>query len=361
MLSMVVPTHNEVKNIPILIERILKTYEENNITGEIIVVAGHTEDDTKIAIKKMAKNHDIKLVVLRKDRGFTSATIRGIKEANYDIVGVIDPRHPLSPEAIPKMLKPILNGKVDLTLASRYVSGGGQKERSLKRGVATRSVALIAMPLTKISDPMSWNMMVRKDKLKGVDLDTTEQSLASEIIVKCKIRKYKEVPLVFNESMKDMSEPNMKQQLNYLAHLKRLYHFKYKSRYEFFMFCFVGGLGTFVDMGVFAFFYYLLLFRSIDLGWYFKGYILAQAISFTVAATHNFILNKYLTFNSKGKVGSRYIKFFIVAAIALAIRSVFMAFFVDKVGIHPLISLVIVIIIVMFVNFTGSKLWAFKK
>jgi dolichol-phosphate mannosyltransferase len=359
---MVIPTYNEVENIPLIIERIFEVYKKNDILGEVIVVDDDSKDGTGKAAKKMAKKYDVKVIVRKKDRGLSSAVLRGFDEAKYDILGVIDADLSHPPEVIPKMLKPIQKGEMDFTLGSRYIKGGGMKDWPLKRKMISKGATMMAAPLTRIKDPMSGYMMVRRDKLEGADLNPKGYKIALEILVKCKITRFKEVPIIFKDRELGESKLNWKEQINYLVHLNRLYKFKYKTLYQFILFCIIGGLGFIVDLAVFSLYMYVFDFKDLDLGFIFKGYIFAQTISFIIAVTHNFFWNKYLTFReAEGNPGAQYVKFFIVAVIAFVLRTILLYLIVDYGGLHEVISLMIVIIIVTVVNFVGSKLWAFGE
>ena len=49
-LSVVVPAYNEEESLPILVERLVQTFEENRLKGEIIIVDdGSTDETGKIA------------------------------------------------------------------------------------------------------------------------------------------------------------------------------------------------------------------------------------------------------------------------------------------------------------------------
>lgn len=360
MLSMVIPTYNEVENIPLIIERIFEVFKKNKIVGEVIVVDDNSKDGTGKAARKMGKKYDVKTIVRKNDRGLSSAVLRGFDEAKYDIVGVIDADLSHPPEVIPKMLKPIQKGKVDFTLGSRYIKGGGMDNWPFHRQMISKGATLMAAPLTKIKDPMSGFMMVKKDKLKGADLNPKGYKIALEILVKCKIKKFKEVPIIFKDRELGESKLNWKEQVNYLIHLKRLYHFKYKTLYEIFLFLFVGGLGMITDIAIFNALYWLAL-KNVDLGWYLTGLQIAHAAGFVVALTQNFFLNKWLTFEAEGDAKAMYAKFFMVGLAAFIIRIFMLEYFVHSLDWFETLAQIVVIVIVTVINFVGSKLWAFKS
>lgn len=361
MLSIIIPTYNEKENISRIIERIFIVFEKNNIVGEVIVVDDDSKDGTVELAKKMMIKYNVKLLVRKNKKGLSSAVIDGIALADYDIVGVIDADLSHPPELIPKLLLPILKGEVKFTLASRYIEGGRVEGWKFVRKAISRGATILAMPLTKIRDPMSGYMMFKKEIIEGVNLNPVGYKIALEIIVKGKIKNALEIPYTFKDRELGASKLNWKEQVKYIQHLSRLYCYKYPIIIQFLLFAIIGGFGMLVDIFTYSFLYYILDFKNIDIGWYFHSYILAQMISFCFAVTSNFFLNKKFTFKVRGNAIEQYTKFFIVAVLALIIRSLLMDFFVEKLKLFHLSSLIFVIIIVMGINFIGSKIWAFKN
>ena len=112
----------------------------------------------------------------------------------------------------------------------------------------------------------------------------------------------------------------------------------------------------------------------VDLGVYnllavFLGYniYLARLISFTLAATNNYILNRKWTFRSQEKkVAAEFGKFFFIATIGLLINLSIMKLlrpfalhFSNQLA-QKNIPVIIAIVIVLIWNFTANKIWVFK-
>lgn len=99
-------------------------------------------------------------------------------------------------------------------------------------------------------------------------------------------------------------------------------------------------------------------------------YMLAASISFSVAVTNNFVLNKYWTFgNPGGALTTQARRFLIVSVVSLmvnlAILRLLMEFIIaiDLPGIHvnrEIVAQTLAISICTVLNFTGNKLWSFR-
>jgi len=114
-ITVVIPTKNEEKTIEEIINK-CKTHAD-----EVIVVDGHSEDNTRA----IAQAQGVR-VVLDHGKGKGDGVRVGIQEAGGDIVVFIDADGSHSPDDIPKLVKPILEGKADLVIGSRGTGGSDE-------------------------------------------------------------------------------------------------------------------------------------------------------------------------------------------------------------------------------------------
>jgi dolichol-phosphate mannosyltransferase len=105
-----------------------------------------------------------------------------------------DLSHPV--EKIPDMVQPILEGRCDATVGSRYVAGGGAQNWPLVRRIVSKGAGLLAKGVTTLSDPTSGFMAVRRGVLEGASLDPLGWKIVLEVVVKTRSR-VMEIPIVF--------------------------------------------------------------------------------------------------------------------------------------------------------------------
>jgi dolichol-phosphate mannosyltransferase len=302
-----------------------------------------------------------------------------MKDAKGEILCVIDADLSHPPEVIPDMLKEITEGRAELVIGSRRVAGGGIENWPMKRKVVSKCASLIARPLTKVKDPMSGFFMLKRSVIEGIELKPKGYKIGLEIIVKGKYEHLVEVPYVFKDRAKGESKLGGKVIKNYMSHVIGLYFCKDSSVYQFLKFCIVGGLGIIVDLGIFSLVYYSYFFNNYG---QITGTLYAQTISFSAAVTFNFALNKVWTFKDKerrkSKVTRQFLTFFGVAIGAWLIRTIIIEVLLsnqDFWGSYngPLVSfllsllsierfvLLVAIIIVMVINFLGTKYLVFNR
>lgn len=122
----------------------------------------------------------------------------------------------------------------------------------------------------------------------------------------------------------------------------------------FIKFGIVGFSGTSLD---FIILNVLVIFLSLNV-------YLAASISFVIAVTNNFLLNKFWTFNAvkqKDSGKKQFIKYFIVSIIALAMNLGLMYLFIEFFSLWYNWAKLLATAIILFWNFFANKYWTFKS
>jgi dolichol-phosphate mannosyltransferase len=289
-LSLVLPTYNESRNIRSIIT-ILCQLLDRIIPGnyEVIVVDDNSPDLTwEIAADLFPDYPQLRVMRRIKERGLSTAVIRGWQVARGEILGVIDAdlQHP--PEVLLQLLQQMERG-ADLAIASRNVEDGGVSEWSWIRRVLSRGaqiLGLIILPevIGRLSDPMSGYFMVRRSCIAGRTLSPVGYKISIEVAARGKIDWIAEVGYVFRERQAGESKVTWKQYIEYIQHLLRL---RLSRSASFIRFCLVGLTGVVVDLGIFY-----LLREAGGLGLTRSGIISAE-----VAIFNNFLWNDLWTFS----------------------------------------------------------------
>ena len=117
-------------------------------------------------------------------------------------------------------------------------------------------------------------------------------------------------------------------------------------------FCVVGASGYAVNLGV----YWLLLHQA------GLHYAVAATLSFLVAASSNYALNRSWTFRHKrGHIGYQGLRFFTVSVFVYAGNLLLLTALVEVGGVGKLADQAVAIVVVTPLNFLGNKLWSFRR
>lgn len=121
---------------------------------------------------------------------------------------------------------------------------------------------------------------------------------------------------------------------------------------QFMKFGMVGVLNTSIDFALFTVFYSLLHVH----------YLLANVISFCIAVTNSYILNRRWTFRSDNPAWrTEAIKFLIVNLISLGLSEILLFVIVEHFHVHKMVGKVMAIGVVLCWNYFGTRFWAFRR
>jgi dolichol-phosphate mannosyltransferase len=174
LLCQIIPTYNEVENIPVLVERIERLREDLPFEIMIIVVDDKSSDGTPDRVNELMKRFDnIKMIQRPGLMGLGSAYMDGfayaISNFNADYVGEMDAdlQHP--PELLSDMAKKAGEG-IDVVVASRYISGGGATDWSLGRRMVSRGANLLTKIFLRVpvKDATSGFRLISKRAINGM-------------------------------------------------------------------------------------------------------------------------------------------------------------------------------------------------
>lgn len=133
----------------------------------------------------------------------------------------------------------------------------------------------------------------------------------------------------------------------------RLYARGRRAAKQFGKYCLVGISGFAVNLVI-----YILLVEHVHL-----HYLAGATISFGVAVTNNFLLNKYWTFgNPDGDLFTQAGRFLVVSITSLGLNLAFLHLLIEVYNVNNKISAQAAAIgMVTALNFLGNKLWSFRQ
>jgi putative flippase GtrA len=121
--------------------------------------------------------------------------------------------------------------------------------------------------------------------------------------------------------------------------------------WEFLKFCIVGASGMVIDFGT-----TWLLKEKVRINKYF-----ANSAGFILAATSNYLLNRYWTFHSENtKVVTEYFSFVLISVIGLGINNLVVYVLTEKVKLNFYISKLFAVGAVTLWNFSMNYLITFR-
>ena len=164
--SLVFPCHNEEEAIPGVLAKALKAKEHLEGTGisllEIIAVNDGSTDSSQKLLDSYS--NQIKVLHLKKQRGYGAALKEGFSKASGNWLGFCDLDSTCEPEELSLLLKTALQGNYSLVWGQRI-----HKKSSMPsvRVIGNRlfSLALYLLSFQYVSDPCSGFRIFKKDQL----------------------------------------------------------------------------------------------------------------------------------------------------------------------------------------------------
>jgi len=358
-LSLVIPTRNEAKNLPDLLERLCSVLDAQ-VPGayELIVVDDDSPDQTWAVALRMAERYPAVRVMRRRgERGLSTAVVRGWQAARGKVLGVIDAdlQHP--PETVGELWEEMARG-ADLAVGSRHATGGGVSDwsalrRALSRGAQLLGLCLLPSVVGRVSDPMSGYFMVRRSAIEGAALSPLGYKILVEVLGRGRIGRIAEVGYVFRERSAGESKVTARLYLQYLRHLIRLRLALLPARFP--KFAAVGLSGVLVDMAC------LFLLKD-RLGWALTP---AKLVAAELAILSNFLWNDLWTFGDLAREQGygrarlkRLARFNAICAAGLVLSVGLLAMQVAVLGLNPYLANGIAIAVTTGWNFWMNKIFS---
>lgn len=209
LFSIIVPTLNEAENVAPLVEQIMRAAPS---CAEIIFVDDGSSDGTRECIRSLGITYPLRLV--ERDQptlGLAGAVIAGARLAQTEMLVVMDADLSHPPNEIMNLVRPLLDGRADMVIGSRYVCGGTTPGWPILRRMMSRTAAALAFPLTRVHDSMCGFFAIERECLLEVAPAATGFKIAFEAIVRGgRELRVLEVPIAFRDRARGTSKMTLR-------------------------------------------------------------------------------------------------------------------------------------------------------
>ncbi|PSK37767.1 hypothetical protein C7M61_003011 [Candidozyma pseudohaemuli] len=204
--SIILPTYNEKKNLPILVYLLDKTFREEGINWEVVIVDDNSPDGTQKVAEKLIDIFGPEHIQLRARAGklgLGTAYVHGLQYVTGNFVIIMDADFSHHPEAIPKFIAKQKEDDYDIVTGTRYAGDGGVFGWDLKRKLVSRGANFLASTVLRpnVSDLTGSFRLYKKDVLTKVINETKSKGYVfqMEMMVRAKALGFNvgEVPINF--------------------------------------------------------------------------------------------------------------------------------------------------------------------
>lgn len=221
--SVIIPTLNEAGNLSPVVTAVAQVLADARVSAEILIADGGSTDGTQREARSLESRAAVRLIVAASGRGLAGDVLIAARHARADVVVVMDADGSHDPRALPRLVPPILEGKRDMVIGSRYVSGGRTPGWPASRRLLSRAAALLAWPWVDVNDPTSGFFAVRRDRLLSVDREAYGFKIGLEVLLAgSEELRVAEVPICFRDRVRGHSKMGTAQARAYVVRLVAL-------------------------------------------------------------------------------------------------------------------------------------------
>ncbi len=191
-LSVVIPVYNEERWLAELVRRV----QAVEIPKELILVNDFSKDGTAAILAQLEKQYDnVRVFHQPKNMGKGAALREGFKHCTGDLVIVQDADHEYDPAEYPKLIQPILDGRADVVIGSRFI---GESHRVLYywHSVGNKVLTTLSNWFTglNLTDMETCYKVFKREVIQGMKLRSNRFGFEPEVTAKIARRRKGQPP-----------------------------------------------------------------------------------------------------------------------------------------------------------------------
>jgi glycosyltransferase involved in cell wall biosynthesis len=181
--SVIIPAYNEARTIREVVRNV-RAQKLDGVTFELIVVDDGSTDETESICQLLASELDI--YERQQNQGKGAAIRAGVARASGDIILIQDADLEYDPAEYPKLLAPIVAGKADVVIGSRFAGSEAHRVVYFWHMVGNRILTLLSNVMSdlNLTDMECGYKVFRADLLKGIRLTENHFGFEPEIVAK---------------------------------------------------------------------------------------------------------------------------------------------------------------------------------
>jgi glycosyltransferase involved in cell wall biosynthesis len=181
-MSVVIPVYNEERWLAELVRRV----QVVPLPKELILVNDFSTDGTPAVLEQIQQQYDnVRIFQQPKNMGKGAALREGFKHCTGDVVIVQDADWEYDPAEYPKLVQPILDGRADVVVGSRFI---GETHRVLYfwHSLANKGLTLLSNMFTdlNLTDMETCYKVFKREVIQGMTLKSDRFGFEPEVTAK---------------------------------------------------------------------------------------------------------------------------------------------------------------------------------
>lgn len=185
-LSVVIPCYNESDTLVRCVGRLLQI-RNSQLSLEVIIVDDGSDDGSHDIARELEQEFDeVQALRHHTNMGKGAALRTGILRASGDIVAVQDADLEYEPKDLIKLIQPIVEGRADAVLGSRFQTAGPHRVLYFWHYMGNRLLTFVSNMLTdlNLTDMETCYKVIRKQTLDKIKIEESGFGFEPEIVAK---------------------------------------------------------------------------------------------------------------------------------------------------------------------------------
>lgn len=230
LISIIIPTFNEERNIILLLEKTHNILDAAHISHEMIVVDDGSSDRTRAHVRELCRTiPEVRLIERDNERGLASAMVTGYRAAAGAYLGSMDADLAHDPAYLPDMIRILEQHEADVVIGSRYQPGSRFEGKPFIHKMASIvGQRLIRILLGVTARDTSNNYRVfRRDVWERIQehLHPDGNIMLTEIIYQAQKEGFRirEIPIIYTERRDGKSKLSIvKETIRFFKNIKKI-------------------------------------------------------------------------------------------------------------------------------------------
>jgi dolichol-phosphate mannosyltransferase len=185
-LSVIIPCYNEERTLNNCVKKVLGIASET-LSLEVLIVDDCSKDRSLEIARELEKQYpEVSVLCHEKNMGKGAALRTGFGTATGDFVAVQDADLEYDPMDLKRLLLPLMAGKADVVLGSRFLSSGAHRVLYFWHSLGNRFLTFLSNMFSdlNLTDMETCYKVFRREVIKSINIEEDRFGFEPEIVAK---------------------------------------------------------------------------------------------------------------------------------------------------------------------------------